>query len=944
MTQRHNDPTVKGLLLALLAIFSFSNINAGKGVHYIKNFDENRLSHSGQTWMISMFDDDWIYFATKEGVMQWDGWKWRNFPMNTGTDARAVLAAKDEGRIYVSGINEFGYLAPAENGQMEYTCMSDSFGIKHKNIGNIWNIHKKDDTLIFQGDNRILTIQNGQPSIIEAGSKIDCSAMINGVVYIATETGLKLIVNGQLLTANGTGGIHGIRIRSILPYQKGMLLVTASSGIYSYDGTAIRQLPLPNGNRFVTDVIFCAAIHDDTLALGTVSNGIVIIDLNSGNVQYYNEHNGLQNNTVLSLEFDSSGVLWVGLDEGISKIYLNQPVTAIPGWRLPIGAAYSVMTDRNRMLIGTNRGLFSADNSKSDLTDKSSYRLVGDLVGQVWNIQKIGNDIFCLHDNGTFIIKDNKAANTGITIGSWLICQADGNVSKCWVGTYDGLYMISNDNGSWSVTGRVEGIDESMYNFVEHPCGDILFIKRDDGIVRTSVDRNTLKAENTRTYKEMKNHGHMNLSKIDDRIYASIAGEIYLLDDKNDKFVRDSTFNNIIGGNIDRVTLQQTDRNIYALTPYDMIRIPKNDITKARRLPLYPDNAKPMSESFLLNILGDTTVLFPNQTGVSIFNFSDKQPLSTPPHSKPLIINELRLAKNNDSIIYTANFLRKKIVTEIPFTENSVRINFGVENHLENGVCGYSYRLNGEAWSETSMLTSKEYTNLSPGHYRFEVREMTCDGSVISDSIEFIILSPWYLKWPAIAAYILIAAIASYIAIRTAKKRMVKKERGIIREKEEKITELKNEQIEIELRHKSQEIVNLLTSVSRNNETLSDIKQSLQQLSASVQGNNEARRQIQAIQSRITTNMQSDIVFQRIEKEFDLIHNNFIKKLKTLYPDLSSGELLMCAYILMNMSSKEIAPLLNISVRGVETMRYRIRKKFGLDRESGLYEFLSDLK
>lgn len=82
-------------------------------------------------------------------------------------------------------------------------------------------------------------------------------------------------------------------------------------------------------------------------------------------------------------------------------------------------------------------------------------------------------------------------------------------------------------------------------------------------------------------------------------------------------------------------------------------------------------------------------------------------------------------------------------------------------------------------------------------------------------------------------------------------------------------------------------------------------------------------------------------MFNRVVEEFDLVHDDFIKKLRQRFLDLSNNEVLMCAYLKMNLSTKEIAPLLNISVRGVETMRYRIRKKFGLERDDSLTDFIN---
>ncbi|HSW67404.1 MAG TPA: hypothetical protein VLH16_02385, partial [Bacteroidales bacterium] len=62
--------------------------------------------------------------------------------------------------------------------------------------------------------------------------------------------------------------------------------------------------------------------------------------------------------------------------------------------------------------------------------------------------------------------------------------------------------------------------------------------------------------------------------------------------------------------------------------------------------------------------------------------------------------------------------------------------------------------------------------------------------------------------------------------------------------------------------------------------------------------------------------------------------------LKADSPDLTSSDLRLCAYLRLNLSSKEIAPLLNISVRGVEERRYRLRKRLKLNSEQNLSEFI----
>ena len=103
------------------------------------------------------------------------------------------------------------------------------------------------------------------------------------------------------------------------------------------------------------------------------------------------------------------------------------------------------------------------------------------------------------------------------------------------------------------------------------------------------------------------------------------------------------------------------------------------------------------------------------------------------------------------------------------------------------------------------------------------------------------------------------------------------------------------------------------------------------------------KRMIVSLNNQIDSNIQSDDMLKKFEEQFDLVHNKFINKLRIKHPDLSVSELKMCTYLKMDLSSKEIAPLLNLSVRGVETLRYRLRKKLDLNREDNLIDYLNNI-
>ncbi|WP_373721867.1 triple tyrosine motif-containing protein, partial [Bacteroides heparinolyticus] len=274
----------------------------------------------------------------------------------------------------------------------------------------------------------------------------------------------------------------------------------------------------------------------------------------------------------------------------------------------------------------------------------------------------------------------------------------------------------------------------------------------------------------------------------------------------------------------------------------------------------------------------------------------------------------------------------------------------------------FQYRLNKGSWSDFTTVHTKEYSNLSEGDYVFEVKAIFPDGTTAMDMIEFRILPPWYRSITAYICYFILLLFVLLYVYRWDDVRVKRKKQQAVVEKdkelhemekeyeaekarqEKQIMQLEKERLEYDLKHKSQEMANLMINFVRKNEMLTEIKSEIIKVAAMLKGEGvrESKQQLILINSKIDSNIQSDEVLKRIEEQFDLIHNNFMKRLHEKHPELSNNERMMCAYLKMNLSTKEIAPLLNLSVRGVETIRYRLRKKFGLEREDNLTDYLEN--
>lgn len=480
------------------------------------------------------------------------------------------------------------------------------------------------------------------------------------------------------------------------------------------------------------------------------------------------------------------------------------------------------------------------------------------------------------------------------------------------------------------------------------------------GVYRLLLDTIDMKVTKIYNYKETSDHkpltAGISISRMDNDIYFSTPYGIYRYDSKTESIVQDEHVSILLGFPVKVYRVIKNGGWLYALTDKEVIQADPAGILGMKRLILPGSDTKPIHDGDVLFPVAPDYVAYPTRNGYVFFDFSDS---AGGEYAGPLSrINRVAVTAMSDSTVLYDNFTGIKDDIRLRYAENSIKIEFGSIMERAQGVV-YCSRLNDDKWSAPVSSNVKEFTNLREGNYRFEVKAIAPDGSESLDFVEFRVLPPW---WRTIWAFIVYSLIVVWIVIGgilLEKRRVRRKQQLLVKEKDEeiarrqadfeweskmkdhKIVELEKEQLDKELRHKAQEMANLMMGLTHKNETLQTVKKELQNiLQILPKTASDARRAIQELSGKVTVDIKSDDVLRRVEEEFDLVHNDFIKKLRGRYSDLSNSEVLMCAYLRMHLSTKEIAPLLNISVRGVETMRYRIRKKFGLGRDDSLTDFL----
>lgn len=943
----------KTILICLLSLMMCVPMKA-TWQRSITNYPRHSYKAASQNWMVMQGVNGWMYFANNKGLLEFDGTNWAVYPIHNAK-MRAVKAGND-GRIYVGGLQQFGYFIPNSLGQLDYVCLSDS--LDKNNIGNIWNIHIAESRVYFQSDNAVFYLEDERIHRIACGNIVR-SALLNNHFYVAGN-GLSILNGDEFIQFPNTAPqLNNVskRVVGIFIYKGKLLLVTNQDGLFSYENGQLKSYHSVADDFLQKNRLFCAAMKGSLLALGTVQEGLLLLNLDTGETEHISTHNGLQNKTILSLCFDREDNLWLGLDNGIDCIHLHSPIFKNS---IPIGSGYASCIYKDKLYLGTNQGVFSTDYPLKADKEHEIKPLEG-MVGQIYSLAVYDDKLFCSGSNFLGVL-DNKELYflPGIRGVWWVKPMWQGE--KLLAATYNGLYLLKKRGNRWTIDKRVKGKSYSSKSLYQEPFTNALWTANKEGglhRILLSERGDSVIKEKCYNSEELPVGYNVCLALVNDELVVASRQGLFRYNQQQDCLERyDSLEKKLDGRTSYTYIMQDSLRNIWYATD-GALKLLHYD---SSRMEFYRSENEVYLKDYLIEDFEHVNVLLENEAiigmeeGFSSLRFMEKRMKKFPLN---LQIRYVYIRGVKDSLVYGSSYLPNKQYLQLPYTKNSIRIEYCANNFDKSLALFFSCRLVGpvsEPWSQLGEGTTKEYTALPEGKYTFYVRTIISQGEPIETSISFEILSPWYRTWWSYLLYsifIILVLVYIYHRIETGRKRLVmQKELELFHQKQQflkesdikdqKIDSLKEENLQSELRHKSEELIRTTLNIVRKNEMLMDIKKEVVGISHSISEENlvSLRRKTLRLLGKIETNIEHDDDLQAFQSTFDSVHHDFFKRLEEAYPELNNKEKMLCAYIKMNLLSKEIAPLLNISVRGVEISRYRLRKKLNLEERDNLAEFL----
>ncbi len=922
-----------------IAFFLCYHISISQETIPIQNFSPGTYGAGTQNWSISQSKEKLIYIANNDGLLEFNGARWSLYQSPNESIMRSVKVIGD--RIYTGCYMEFGFWEKTSSGELQYTPLSNNLDIELIDDEEFWNIIQVDDWVIFQSLNRICIFNPATNSIDQIYSEEDIVKMfeVNGLIYFQRKNvGIFQIINGEDTPLSEDNIFKTDEVVGIFPYGKAILILTRHNGFFAFANNIIEKVPsfldIPSDMSIYNSL----KLRNGNYALGTISNGVVLLDENLNRIIATNQRFGLQKNTVLSIFEDIDLNLWVGLDYGVSYLNINSPLRIFVDELGVLGSVYTSALHNEKLYLGTNQGLFF-----KNINEDSGFELVRGSQGQVWHLTVIGDDLFCGHHNGTFIVKNSEFLIVSNIPGAWNIKKLDNQ--RIIQGNYDGLYILDKTGTEWTVRNKIDGFDNSSRSF-EVSDQTILVNHEYEGIFQIEVDSdfNHVKQIN---FDSLLRGSNSSITKYNNKIYYAYRLGVFQYDENTKGFERDSILSSIytedeyLSG---KLVKSNDEAYLWGFSKNHLIRVSESNfanVPKIDRIPLtYNTRRNVIEYENILAIDGQNKYLVGTSFGYIIFD-ADK-----------ISFNDFNVYLNGVSVGINADHSASNKLIDISedgvfeSSDNNVRISFHTPQYLKYFNPSYQFQLEGiyDVWSEWTTESTVFYENLPPGNYSFNVKAKI--GNKESQNIAsyvFTVARPWYRTNLMITIYVVTAIIilifmhgAYRSYYRRQREELVeynKKRLEILRlQNEQEIIKLKNQQLEEDYKNKSNELAASTMSMIKKNELLTHIKERLTLVNDII----DVKPVIKTINQSLNHNQN----WEMFKETFENIDTEFFKSLKTLHPNLSPNDLKVCAYLRLNLTSKEIAQLINISPKSVEVKRYRLRKKLNLDSNENLIDYI----
>lgn len=757
------------------------------GIPFTRNYLPKEYNGSPSNWTIIQDKRGVMYFGNASDVIEYDGKHWTFIELPNNSTVRS-LTTDSAGTIYVGAVSEFGYLEPDSAGRLNYVSLSTLLDSINRNFKDVWKTYAVDSVIYFQTFTSLIRyIPNTKNpfKIWKPQTSFAFSFLYQGNIYIKEPLGPLTILN----TANDEleevkGGEHfaGIPIymTAMLPFSQSdsILIGTYARGLYAYNplntqtgtGGTIIKFQSEAETFFRQNFIYHGAIlNTENFAFSTLGNGVFILNKAGQIKEHLNKKSGLQDN-MGTYVYNNSEIpgspLWITLNSGISRTEINSPFRHWPQTMGLEGTIHDVVHFNNRIYVASSLGIFY-------LNDDNYFKHIDDVKTQAWCFYKYKKDkdeyLFLGTNSGVYEVKNfsvEKALKDNYY--TYKMYAPTPESDTIYLGLRDGFAQMVKDGKMWKNLGRVEQVKDDIRCIYKDKKNNELWLGTAyNGVIKLTHEKDTILVKYYNTKFGLPANNSIKIKKFQHSFIFITEKGIYKYNEKNDKFVPDTTLgadfattgvlrfeedetgncwlnNWNVGSQWSEVIYKQPDGSYI-----------RDSIPFKRLPPMNVYNIKPLNNGI---------TWFCSSEGLFSYNMHVKKKYN---QNFNVLIRKVSLGE--DSVIFWGtNYLTNDIQIDslttktqrvitldqplamrkiLKYDENSLTFEYSSLFFEEEESTKYSYFLEGfdEKWSKWSDKNYKEYTNLSKGEYVFRVKAKNIYDAESHEALyRFEIKPPWY--------------------------------------------------------------------------------------------------------------------------------------------------------------------------------------------------------
>lgn len=968
------------LLFLLLAILVGASTEARAAAFrpIITNFTPAQygLRAGLQNWDCAQGPDGTMYFANNRGLLSFDGYTWQYTELPGSALVRSVKVIGD--RIYVGGYEEFGFFTRDEYGLLQYTSLLPLLKGQRIEHEEPWKIIEHHGTIYFQTFASILAYTPGEGGEVKGKRE---EAKGEKVVRFAERQPLYLhMVRDELwvqLIGGGYCRFDGHKLQPVItreevsddnivaamPYgQHDMILATERHGLFlrRADGSISHfdtQIDAFLASQTVNRAVM---LGGEVIVVGTILGGIYAIDKEGRQLWQFTMPDGLVNNSVLQLTADATGNVWACLDGGIAVIHTGLPFTYFKPapWEQPIGMVYGLGMGGGNLLMATNQGLYSYPMA----TRGASAALIAGSQGQTWHVTPFGSQTFVGCNTATYELFGGtlqRIEHTEASSTSMLRCTLHGQEVLLET-SYNFLRVYrQTDGGRWQMTHEVEGFSSPLRHCVVDSKGQIWAANMNKGVFCLQLSPDLRSVASQQYYERLDSTQQPSVCyamKCLGHVVLSDSRRLYRYNDINNCIEPYDALNAVLPSAEDVHSIVECQQGFWVTGKrgYSLVAQRGDSLVMLRHIPVEMFGLI-SNEAFATAFIDGAMTYFNMADGVVCYDQHLDSLLTKVRGGKSPVAPCLHMLDAH----YLASEGRVERISLEPLLAGKAKIDNNLSLLLsypdfDHQGLTFTLVLDGNVRRALRQASPQfDLKNLSYGGHRLHIEASAPDGRVL-DAVDLRVKVawPWFLTiWAFMGYAVLIAFGARYyshwqtrraLALqKTAYDAEVREQHIKVLEQERVIAEQQRQILETELSSQSKELASLAMDVLSKEQVLENLRETM---SEQRQKGNLSHRDMTALMQRIRET-EGNLEFWNIyQKNFDLIHEHFFRNLKERYPSLTSTDLKFCALLRLNLSTKDIAKFTNISVRGVESARLRLRRKFALAPDQNLVEFLIGTK